>query len=58
MAIPFVSTWMEEANDAPGLRINAGNFRAFVTIAVGARDGEIGQRHLPAMLLGDNVIDF
>jgi hypothetical protein len=54
---PTVSPWMEQRGDPIGLRIDAGQIRPLVQVAVNAGQGEVRQVIRAAVDLGHNVLD-
>ncbi len=58
MMAPFVPSRMIEPRHLAGRWVEAGEVRAFVDIAVVAREREVARNRASAMLAGDDMIDF
>ena len=58
MTRPFLSSRIEEPDAPAGLRINASQIRALVSVAREARESQVAEYGSAAVLLGDDVIDL
>jgi hypothetical protein len=58
MIRPSVAAWMKERDEVAGLFINGREIASFKAIAQGTREAKIVFGCLPAMLLGNQMIDF
>src|SRR5205814_2247213 len=57
MLFPRVRTRVEQPRERGRFRVNAGDVRAFMEVAVVATEGEIVRDGRTAVLAGDNVVD-
>ncbi len=58
MLSPLVAPRMIEANDFLGHRIDSGDVRAFMHVAMDTAEGQVRERVAPAVLTGDDMVDL
>jgi hypothetical protein len=55
---PFMAAGVEQRRELAGQRVEAGDIRAFVDVAVIAGKGKVARDRAAAMLAGDDVIEL